>query len=241
LGLEVLQVEMEGVAGGDFGVVGDEDQSGAGFLEVVVDDSEGLVAAFAVEGGCGFVGENQLGGSEEGAEDGDALAFALGEVGGGAVEEVGDVEAFGELGEGVSEGGAGGVGEAEEAGGEEAVFGGGEVVEEGEVLEDEADVLEAPGAEEGSGELVEGEGGVGDEGAGGGAEEAAEEAEEGGFADAAGAGEEDGLAGGEGELGQVEGEVGAGVGELKPGGLEAGRVRLRGIRDHDVRMAAHDG
>ncbi len=241
MGVEVLQVEVEGVAGGDFGVVGDEDQSGAGFLDVVVDDSEGLVAAFAVEGGGGFVGEDQLGRGEESAEDGDALAFALGEVGGGAVEEVGDVEALGEVGEGGLESGPSGGGEVEETGGEEAVFGGSEVVEEGEVLEDEADVLEAPGAEEGSGELVEGDGGVGDEGAGGGAEEAAEEAEEGGFADAAGAGEEDGLAGSEGELGQVEGEVGAGVGELKPGGLEAGRVRERGIRDHDVRMATHDG
>ena len=241
MGVEVLQVEVVGVASGDFGVVGDEDKSGAGFLEVVVDDGEGLVAAFAIEGSGGFVGEEEVRRGEEGAEDGDALAFALGEVGGGAAEEVGDVEAFGELGEGVNEGGAGGVGEAEEAGGEEAVFGGGEVVEEGEVLEDEAGLLEAPGAEEGWGEVVEGMGSVGDEGAGGGAEETAEEAEEGGFANAAGAGEEDGLAGGEGELGQVEGEVGAGVGEAQPGGLESGRVRGRGIWDHDVRMATHDG
>jgi hypothetical protein len=67
LGVEVLQVEVVGVASGDFGVVGDEDKSGAGFLEMVVDDSEGLVAAFAIEGGGGFVGEEEIRRGEEGA------------------------------------------------------------------------------------------------------------------------------------------------------------------------------
>ena len=57
--------------------MGGEDEGAAGFgFEDVVDD---LLAGLVVETGEGFVHEEEVGGREEGANDGDAAAHAAGE------------------------------------------------------------------------------------------------------------------------------------------------------------------
>ena len=60
-----------------FGFVGGEDEGAVGFgFEDVVDD---LLAGLVVEAGEGFVHEEEVGGGEEGADEGDAAAHAAGE------------------------------------------------------------------------------------------------------------------------------------------------------------------
>lgn len=202
--------------------MGDEDQRGTAFLSVVIKSGEDLVPSFGVERCGGFVGEDKFRRGDESPEDGDTLAFSLGQVGSGSLKEVSDVEALCEQRERVLEGGPFGGREPEKAGGKEAVFGGGQVVEKSEVLEDETGVLEAPSPQLGGGELVQWLAGIGDECASRGSEKTAKKAEKRGFAGATGAAEKDGLAREDIEFGEVEGESGARVGETEPARLKAG-------------------
>jgi hypothetical protein len=89
----------------------DAREVGAGEVDVVEADQEGQVVlggegleefqegsrAGWVDGGEGFVGEEEAWGLVEGASDGDALLFAAGEGVGASVEVVLDAEAFEEL------------------------------------------------------------------------------------------------------------------------------------------------
>jgi hypothetical protein len=73
-------------------VVGDEEGGGVEVLEGGVEGASCLGAGVGVEGGEGFVEEEEPGLNGEGAREGDALAFAAGEGGCGLRGEVVYVE-----------------------------------------------------------------------------------------------------------------------------------------------------
>ncbi len=190
----IAHVDAAGGAGGDFGIVGDEDEGCTLFLIHLEEEVEDDGAVGGIEVAGGLVGHEDGGAEHEGAGEGDALLFAAGELDGVMITAVGEADV-------VEEGfGAGGgiSGEAGEFGGEEDVFFGGEGGDELIRLEDEA---EFAGAEEGERVFTE----AGDfiavelDGAAGGGIEAGEEAEEGAFAGAGGAHDGNELA-----LGNVE-------------------------------------
>ena len=137
--------EVNGAVGelGDFGVVGDqEDGLAAGFVEGQEDVEDGT-AGLGVEVSGGLVGEEEGGIVDEGAGDGDALAFAAGELGGTVLEAMGKAEGFEErecfgfsragANEGLPDGGF-------NHGGEERVFENIEFREQVVKLEDKTDV-----------------------------------------------------------------------------------------------------
>ena len=228
LGVGVLGVGVEGLAGGDFDdgagvhdgdvvghgaddgeVVGDEEVAEAEAVLQVKQEVDDLGLHGDVEGGDGFVGDDEIGAECEGAGDADALALAAGEfVGvavGGGLGEADHVEEFGDAA------GAFGAGEAAfdverfgdgvadaHAGVEGAV---GVLEDELEAVADGGEVLGSVGAGDG---LVE-EGDV----TGGGGDEADEEAAGGGFAGAGFADEAEGFAGCDGEADVVDGAKGA--------------------------------
>ena len=116
-------------------------------LAVEVEEEGGKgVGVVAVEGAGGFVGEEKFGAVDEGADDGDALAFATGELAGAVVEAVGETDAGEErLGAFSGRAAAGEVGIGE--GGDEDVFQHGALRQEMVGLEDEADLLVADARE----------------------------------------------------------------------------------------------
>ena len=194
---------MDGAVGegGDVGVVGDEEDGLAAFFVLSEEGVHDGAAGLGVEIAGGFVGEEEGGLVDEGAGDGDALAFAAGELG-GAVFEAGfeaevfeEGDGFGFAGAGADEGFVPGGGDH---GGEEGVFEDVEFGEEVVELEDEAEgVVAEVGAAPGAG-VGEGASAV-EDAAGVGAVEGAGDVEEGGLAGAGGADDGDELAGVEGE------------------------------------------
>lgn len=146
--------DVIGDASGEAHLVGGEDEVAA-FGTEFGDEVEHFGGHFGVEGGGGFVEEEEPGFDGDGAGDGDALFLATGELGGSFIGVRGEVEAAEPMvGGGAGVGGWEGV-DSEE--GEFDVLSGGEVGEEVVGLEDEADV----GAVEAEGEVVaEGDGGA---------------------------------------------------------------------------------
>ena len=78
-------------------VVADEQERGAGGLAGLKEQFEELLAVVVIEGGGGFVGDDELRCADEGTGCGDALLLADGEVRYGLVEELPDAEALGGL------------------------------------------------------------------------------------------------------------------------------------------------
>ena len=194
--------------------VGDDEGGAAGHeaLEGFVDEALGL----AVEGGGGFVEEEDFGIGEDGPGDGDALALAAGEFGAAGADE--GLVAFREVGDEFVGVGLGGGGFDFLCGG--AGFAVGDVfvdgaAEEHDFLGDDGDLA----AEAFQGDFL-GIGGVEEELAGGGVIEAEDEGEKGGFPGTGRADDGGALAGGEGGGDFLEdGDFGAGgVGERGTGG-----------------------
>ncbi len=169
---------------GHAGVVGDDDEGFAGFI----DDAEEHVHDGGTGGGVeiagGFVGVEDAGVVDEGAGDGDALLFAAGEFGGEVVEAFGEadaVEEFASAGFGVA---------FADPGREEDVFEGREFGEEEIMLEDKAHAAVAQGGAVPGVRVVKGLA-VHEHVAGGGTFEAAEDVEQGGFTGAGSTAEKD--------------------------------------------------
>jgi hypothetical protein len=193
--------------GGEVQGVGHDDE-GEVLFAVQVDEELGEVGGGgAVESAGGFVREEEFGLVDQGADDGDALAFAAGELGGAVFEPRAEADAVEEF-----------AGAVRGAGAEDAIFGGEcgdeDVFEDGALgqkmvtLEDEADLAVAKVSE---GEVVEsGEVlAIKADGAGGGAVEGADDVEEGAFAGTGWADDGEGIAGREGEVDAVQdGECG---------------------------------
>ncbi len=197
-------------------VVRDEDRHRLELRQVAAQLRAYVESGAGVEGGEGFVEEEQAGVGGEGAGEGDALGLAAGETAGSGGEVVLQAHAgqpFRGPGTGL------GLRGALAAGAEGDVVQGGEVGEEQVVLEDDADgaVLGGCAGQVGA---VEAEVAVGEGG------EAGEGAQGRGLAGAVGAEEGEDLAGGGGE-GDVQTEAGAGHLEV---GVQGGRggVRVRG-------------
>ena len=169
---------------GHAGVVGDDDEGFAGFI----DDAEEHVHDGGTCGGVeiagGFVGVEDAGIVDEGAGDGDALLFAAGEFGGEVVEAFGEANAVEELA-------SAGFGIAfADPGGEEDIFQSGEFGEEEVVLEDKTHAAVAQGGAVTGVGVVKGFA-VDEDVAGGGTFEAAEDIEQGGFTGAGSTAEKD--------------------------------------------------
>jgi hypothetical protein len=116
--------------------VGDDDDGAAG-LAVGVELAKDFGGVVGVEVAGGFVGEDDVGLFDEGAGEGDALAFAGAEAGGEVIGAVLEAEAFEEVGDGVGAWGVTHLGWETDA----DVVVDGEVGEEMKELEDEADGL----------------------------------------------------------------------------------------------------
>lgn len=86
-------------ARGELGIMGDEDQCGAGFGEAGEEHFDDGSTCGGVEIAGGLVGEDERWASGEGAGDADALLFAAGKLGGIMSEAVGEADG-GELGRG---------------------------------------------------------------------------------------------------------------------------------------------
>jgi hypothetical protein len=187
----VEEEDAVGDVAGEVEVVGDEEE-GEAVIGEAAEDIADFLAEFGVEGGGGFVEEENLGFHGEGAGDGDALLLTAGELGGAVVGAVGEADPFEEL-EGFGfDLGAGATEDVD--GGFEDVFEGGAVGEEMELLEDHAGpepelALLFAGDRTGAidGDVVDGD----ESGVGG--VEVVETAEEGGFAAAGRADEDDGF------------------------------------------------
>ncbi len=129
--------------GGEFGVVGDHDDGLAGEVEFE-EDLEDLFSGGGVEISGGFVGEENDGVIDDGAGDGDPLAFAAGELAGEVKEAMFQTEPGEDLAgmvfniAGISEPGSDG-GADEDGHGD--VFLDGEFRQEMVELEDEAEGL----------------------------------------------------------------------------------------------------
>jgi hypothetical protein len=129
----------DGVGEVEDAVVVADDEDGA----VRVDGGGGeefhdTVTGFVVEGGGGFVADDETGLVDEGSGEGDALLLTSGETGWGLVETVAETELV-EDGGGLFEGVAAFHGGGEERDGD--IFCDGESGDEVVLLEDEADVL----------------------------------------------------------------------------------------------------
>lgn len=173
-----------------------------------------LPGALAVEAAGGFVGEQQAGGVDQGAGQGDALLFAAGQLARCAVLLTGQAQ----LVEQLAAGGTGlPGGPAGQQGGEFDVVGDGEVGDQVEELEDDPDVVAAqfgPARLAVAVDLPS----VEPEGAAVGAVQAAEEVEESGFAGSRGAGDGDEFAAFDGQVDAPYGVDGRGA--LRPVGLD---------------------
>lgn len=118
-------------------VVGHDHDGGAIFVREFAEEGDDVGPAVFIEGGGGFVGEDEAGAVDERAADGDALALAAGEVAGFVIYAFGEAEGGeGGIGEGVAFG-RGDIGEFD---GHLDVLAGGEGIEEVVGLKDEADV-----------------------------------------------------------------------------------------------------
>ena len=78
-GFVAQEIDVVGHADGFMGVVGDEDDAGFAGKGAFADDLLQMAAQVAVEGGKGFVHEEQVGIGDECAGKGNALAHAAGE------------------------------------------------------------------------------------------------------------------------------------------------------------------
>ena len=144
----LVEAEVALHAGGGGLVVGDEDEGAAGGgVEFEEEVGEGGCGG-GVERAGGFIGEDEAWLADEGADDGDALTFTAGELGGELGEMVGEADAGEEVG-GAGAGGGEVWGIVACEHGEQDVFDGGEVREEMVGLEDEAEVAGAEPAEAG--------------------------------------------------------------------------------------------
>lgn len=122
--------------------VGDDDGGGVLRGGELGEERHDLSAPGVVEGGCGFVGEHDGGTAHEGPGDGDALAFATGELSGPVVEAVAEPHGVEQLVGLVSVV----VGDlAVEVGDEPELLDGGEGGQEVRALEHEADVVPPAG------------------------------------------------------------------------------------------------
>ena len=83
--------------GGDLGIVGDEDEGGAGALVVLKQEVENHAAVGGVEVAGGLVGHDDGRLDDEGAGDGDALLLAAGELDGVVVHALGEADGGEEL------------------------------------------------------------------------------------------------------------------------------------------------
>jgi hypothetical protein len=89
-GGDATRSEDQGVTeGGDdfLHMMGDQDEGGVGVPSELGEELQELFAGHRIEPGAGFVEDEEIGLGHEGAGDEDALAFALGEDGPGAVGE----------------------------------------------------------------------------------------------------------------------------------------------------------
>ena len=194
--------------GGEVQGVGDDDE-GEVLFAVQVDEELGEVrGGGAVEGAGGFVGEEEFGLVDKGADDGDALAFAARELARAVFEAGAEADAIEEF-----------AGAVRGAGAEGAVFGcecgHKDVFEDGALgqkvvpLKDEADLAVAEVSE---GKVIEGGEvlAVEADGAAGWAVEGADDVEECAFAGTGRADDGEGIAGSEVEVYAVkDGECGA--------------------------------
>ncbi len=177
--------------GGDPGLVGDEDDGGAGVPGGLGEQAHDPFAVEGVEGAGRLVGEDHPGGGDERAGDGDALALAAGYLAGALGRDGVDLQA----GEPLGGPGLGGppllAVEAEREG---HVLHAGQLGDELPELEDEAEVGAAQGAA-----LAVGERGelapVVDDGAGVGADDPGQAVQQRGLAGTGGAHDGDDLAG----------------------------------------------
>ena len=115
--------------------MGDEQEGDAGLALEGFEFEAHLLAQFGIEGGEGLIEQEHIGLEHEGAGEGDALAFAAGELGGAALFLAGEADE--------GDGFADAAFDFRDAVALEAEFdigAGGEVGEEGVVLEDGADV-----------------------------------------------------------------------------------------------------
>ena len=222
------------------GVVGDEEDGLAAFFVLAEEDVHDGASGGGVEVAGGFVGEEEGGLIDEGAGDGDALAFAAGELV-GAVFEAGFEAEGGEEGDGFGFGGPGAddgfVEGGADHGGEEGVFEDGEFGEEVVELEDEAEGVVAEVGAGPAGGVFEGLSAE-EDAAGVGGVEGAGDMEEGGFAGAGGAhdGDEFALVKGEGDAAEdleADGAHLVGLGDVEDleegfGGGRHGRGRGAG-------------
>lgn len=83
-------------AAGEAHFVGDEDEV-AVFLAELLDHFEDLGGHFGIEGGSGFIEEEEAGFDGDGAGDGDALSLSAGEFGRFFVAVIGEAESFEEF------------------------------------------------------------------------------------------------------------------------------------------------
>ena len=222
----------------DAGVVGDNDDAAVGGFGDVVEEFHDFGAVFLVEGGGGFIADDEAGFVDEGAGDGDALLLATGEF--GRVFAVFGLEADeGHGGAGAILGGA--AGDLVEEEGDADVFDAGEGGDEVELLEDEADVFAAEVGDLGLGQGMEmvfedvDFAGIEFHGAG-------DDAEEGGLAAAGGADDEEEFAHAGVEVDAFEG-VGAGVAGAEGLGdvADVDGEGVLGILGHGVSAAEDDG
>lgn len=174
-------------AGGEGGVVGDDDEGASVFTDKVEEEFDDGLAGLGVEIAGRFVSEENAGIVDEGAGDGDALLFAATEFGGEVVQAVLESHAFEEVG------GGGGCVALVDHGWNEDVFEGREFGKQEVGLENEAHALIAQ-----AGKAVGADGVevlfLKMDGACFRAFEAGEGVEEGGFSGSGGTAEKNGLA-----------------------------------------------
>jgi hypothetical protein len=182
-------------------IVRGEDEGEAEAAVEVVHEVDELGGVAGVEVGGRLIGEHQGGTMDDGAGDGDTLAFAAGEQVGTLIGAGGEADTFKSGGGALT---AFVAVESLDEQGELDVLGGGEYGDEIEGLKDETDLPAAQGGEALWIQL----GGVyaiDEDAAGGGLVDAADEVEEGGLAASTGTGDGEELAGGDVEVHVVEG------------------------------------
>lgn len=233
----VEEQDAIGDVAGEGEVVGDEEE-GEAVVGEAAEDVTDFLAEFGVEGGGGFVQEEDPGFHGQGAGNGDALLLTTGELGRAVMGAVGEADPFEELECLGFDLGAGATEDVD--GGFEEVFEGGPVGEQIELLEDHADAkpeLALLFARDGMG-AIDGDVIDGDVTTVGGFE-VVETAEEGGFAAAGRADEDDGLRAWLVVVDGIEDAMGVeGLGEFADGdhGRRARSMR-RARREADQLMA----
>ena len=94
--IEIEKGELAVELAGEATVVTDEQKRRVRQGAVFEQQIEEAFAVIEVEGGGGFVGDQEFGRSEQGAGGGDPLLLADAELGDGAAEQVFDTEPFGD-------------------------------------------------------------------------------------------------------------------------------------------------